>query len=156
VAKINGRLRALIRSATGEIVKNGEVEIGRLGEPDGLLDLPGLSRDAVAELFEHVGHHHPDHDLVLDEEDRTARRPRLSHGDILAPTRYLTFANKANRHLTFANKANRRNVNVIEDSGHGVAGFGTGLIAPSLNAICPDGFPVPELRLWGILPRGSG
>jgi hypothetical protein len=63
----------LINSATGVItfdvdVENGEVVFGRLRQPDSFVDLAGLGHDAVAQLLEHVGDHHPDHDLVLDEE----------------------------------------------------------------------------------------
>src|SRR5207247_9878405 len=59
--------------------ENGEVEFGRLCKPDGFADLAGLGRHAVAKLFQHVRHHHSDHDLVLDEENRTARRARCRH-----------------------------------------------------------------------------
>ena len=34
----------------------------------GVTDFAGFGGDAVAELFQHVGHHHPDHDLVFNEE----------------------------------------------------------------------------------------
>jgi len=49
-------------------VENGEVELGGLRQPDRLVDFAGLGRDAVAEFLQHVSNHHPDHDLVLDEE----------------------------------------------------------------------------------------
>ena len=60
-------------------VENGEVELGGLRQSDGLADLAGFGRDAVAQLLQHVGDHHPDHDFVLNEEHRTARRPRRDH-----------------------------------------------------------------------------
>jgi len=63
---------------------DGELEVGRLRKPDGLADLASLAGNAVAELFEHVGDHHPDHDLVLDEKHRTAFRPCRHHDGILA------------------------------------------------------------------------
>src|SRR6185312_16299266 len=53
--------------------------IGRLRKPDRLVDFARLGRHGVAEFLKHVGDHHPDHDLVLDEEHRAARRPRRSH-----------------------------------------------------------------------------
>ena len=72
---MNGRLRALISSATGEITlpltltsRMARSNSVRLRQPDRLVDLAGLGSDAVAEFFQHVGDHHPDHDLVLDEE----------------------------------------------------------------------------------------
>src|SRR5229473_4194773 len=65
-------------------VENGEVELGALRQPDRLVDLAGLGGHAVAELLQHVRDHHPDHHLVLDEEHRTARRPRRSHDNVLA------------------------------------------------------------------------
>jgi hypothetical protein len=40
-----------------------------LRELDRLADFAGLGRDTMAELFQHIGDHHPDHDLVLHEEN---------------------------------------------------------------------------------------
>src|ERR1700722_10273626 len=65
-------------------VEDGEVVLAALRQPDRLVDLAGLGSDAVAELRQHVDDHHSDHDLVLDEEYRTARRARRNHGDVLA------------------------------------------------------------------------
>ena len=65
-------------------VENGQIEFCALRQSDRLIDLAGLGGDAIAEFLEHVGDHHPDHDLVFYKEDRTARRPRRGHDDVLA------------------------------------------------------------------------
>jgi hypothetical protein len=58
---------------------DGDVEFGRLGEPQGFGDVAGLGSDLVAQLFKHIRDHHPDHHLVLDEEYRAARKPCRGH-----------------------------------------------------------------------------
>jgi hypothetical protein len=65
-------------------VEDGEVEISGLGELDRLVDIAGLRGHAVTEFFQHVGDHHPDHDLILHEEHRTARRSCRRHDGFLA------------------------------------------------------------------------
>src|SRR6266850_711588 len=58
-------------------VENGELESGGLRQPDRLVDLAGFGRDAVAQLLQHVGDHHPDHDLVLAHPKVEVRKKRL-------------------------------------------------------------------------------
>src|SRR5262245_57375734 len=60
-------------------IQDGEVEVGALGQLERFVDLAGLGSNPVAELFQHVGNHHPDHHLVLDEEHRTAHRACRCH-----------------------------------------------------------------------------
>ena len=72
---MKGRLRALINPATGEITLPLTLT-SRMARSNSVVcaslivfvDFTGLGRDAVAELLQHVSDHHPDHDLVLDEE----------------------------------------------------------------------------------------
>jgi hypothetical protein len=49
----------------------------------------------VAQLFQHVSDHHPDHDLVFNEENRTARRPCRYHEGNPCPSEALRFAKNA-------------------------------------------------------------
>jgi hypothetical protein len=73
-------------------VENGEIEFGRLHQLDRFADFAGLGSYAVAQLFQHVSDHHPDHNLVFDEENRTARRPCRYHEGNPCPSKALRFA----------------------------------------------------------------
>ena len=99
MAKMNGRLRAVISSATGVITlpltltsRMAMIEFGRLHQLDRFADFAGLGSDAVAQLFQHVSDHHPDHDLVFNEENRTACRPCRYHDGNPCPSKALRFA----------------------------------------------------------------
>ncbi len=73
---MKGRLRALISSATGvitlpltltsRIARSNSVDCASLtASPIS----PASAGDAMAEFLQHIGDHHPDHDLVLHEEN---------------------------------------------------------------------------------------
>src|SRR6185369_9088735 len=73
-------------------VENGEIEFSRLHQPDRFADFAGLGSYAVAQLFQHISDHHPDHDLVFNEENRTARRPCRYHEGNPCPSKALRLA----------------------------------------------------------------
>ena len=50
-------------------VKNGDVELGLLGERQSLVDAAGFARKLAAEIGEHVLQQHADHQLILDHKD---------------------------------------------------------------------------------------
>ena len=52
----------------------------------GFFDVAGFGRHRVAQILQHVGDHHPDHDLVLDQEYRPARRPHCTHSASPCPS----------------------------------------------------------------------
>jgi len=60
-------------------VKDREIEKGSFGQTHGFADLTGLGRNREAKFFQHVGNHHPDHDLVFDQENGAARRACRNH-----------------------------------------------------------------------------
>jgi hypothetical protein len=60
-------------------VENGQIEQPCLSQRGSAADIPGLGGDRMAKFFDHVGDHHPDHDLVFDEQhtDRCERHGGL-------------------------------------------------------------------------------
>ncbi len=57
----------------------------RLRQLDRFADFAGLGGHAVAQLFEHIGDHHPDHDLVFDQENGAARQVPLQSWPVSLP-----------------------------------------------------------------------
>ena len=82
-----GRFSAVINSATG-VINLPWTLTSRMARSNSVFcaDLAGLGRDPVAQFFQHFGDHHPDHDLVFDEEYGQGRRRGGSHQLHLPPT----------------------------------------------------------------------
>jgi len=55
-------------------VEDCQVEQPRLRQLGGAVDIASLSGHLMAKLLDHVGDHHPDHDLVFDQQHTIAVR----------------------------------------------------------------------------------
>jgi hypothetical protein len=73
-------------------VENGQIEQPCLSQRGSAADIPGLGGDRMAKFFDHVGDHHPDHDLVLDEQHTERHVGGL---ESLAERSYAVFVDQA-------------------------------------------------------------
>jgi hypothetical protein len=56
-------------AGTGDVdIENGDVKKNRFCQSPRILDIASLGNNAMPKLFDHVGEHHPDQNVIFDQE----------------------------------------------------------------------------------------